>query len=166
MKTTMSTGMLLALALAGSIRVYGAAQTAQSPAPAKTSAKTVAPVRYFPNVPRRAQMYYQGAWGIDDLRVKYTEQGEIIRFSYRVVDPAKAAPLHDKKLVPVLIDSQTGVKLVVPQLEKVGQLRQSSTPIAGNTYWMGFSNMGRRIRPGDRVMVEIGNFHAMNLVVE
>ena len=58
------------------------------------------------------------------------------------------------------------VKLAVPEMEKVGKLRQSSTAIAGMSYWMAFSNSGRRVRPGDRVNVTIGNFHAMNLVVE
>jgi transcription elongation factor len=58
------------------------------------------------------------------------------------------------------------VKLVIPEMEKVGKLRQSSTPIAGRSYWMAFSNSGRRVRPGDRVDVQIGHFHAENLVVE
>jgi hypothetical protein len=56
--------------------------------------------------------------------------------------------------------------LVIPEMEKIGKLRQSSTPIAGKQYWMAFSNSGRRVRPGDRVIVEIGNFRAEGLVVE
>ena len=55
---------------------------------------------------------------------------------------------------------------MVPLMEKVGQLRQTSTPIAGKNYWMAFSNSGRRVRPGDRVTVEIGQFRADWLVVE
>jgi hypothetical protein len=51
-------------------------------------------------------------------------------------------------------------------MEKVGKLRQSSTPIAGQSYWMAFSNVGRRVRPGDLVIAEIGHFHADGLVVE
>jgi hypothetical protein len=111
-------------------------------------------------------MYYRGVWGIDSLTVKYTESGEMIRFSYRVVDPDKAATLNDKKAEPSLIDPKAGVKLVVPQMEKIGKLRQSSTAIAGKSYWMAFSNSGRRVRPGDRVDVEIGTFRAEGLVVE
>ncbi len=136
-----------------------------SATPAVTPAKSSA--RYTSNyVPRQAQMYYLSLWGIDSLKVKYTESGEMIRFTYRIVEPAKAAQLNDSKLEPALYDPQIGVKLVVPQMEKVGKLRQSSTPIAGKSYWMAFSNAGRRVRPGDRVSVEIGNFHAINLVVE
>jgi hypothetical protein len=111
-------------------------------------------------------MYFQDVWGVDSLTVKYTESGELIRFSWRVLDPAKAAPLHDKAAEPALFDPQAGVQLVVPQMEKIGKLRQSSTPIEGKSYWMAFSNSGRRVRPGDRVMVQIGQFHADWLVVE
>ncbi len=67
---------------------------------------------------------------------------------------------------PSLIDPQAGVKLVVPALEQVGQLRQSAPPEAGKVYWMAFSNKGRRVKRGDRVNVVIGRFHADGLVVE
>ncbi len=111
-------------------------------------------------------MYYEGVWGIDSLKVKYTESGEMIRFSWRVLDPDKAALLNDKKAEPSLIDLQAGVKLVVPEMEKVGKLRQSSTPVAGMSYWMAFSNSGRRVKRGDRVIVMVGQFRADGLVVE
>jgi hypothetical protein len=92
------------------------------------------------------------------------ESGEIIRFAYRVLDADKAKSLNDKKSEPSLIDLGAGVKLVVPSLEKVGQLRQSSTPVEGKTYWMAFSNKGRHVKPGHRVSVVIGNFRATDSV--
>jgi hypothetical protein len=149
--------------------------SAETPQPTAPSAQTPAAAKAVPatvrtslakQVPMRAHMYYQGVWGVDGLTVKYTESGEIIRFSYRVLDPAKAATLNDKNTEPSLIDPQAGVKLVVPQMEKIGKLRQSSAPIADKSYWIAFSNSGRRVRPGDRVDVEIGNFHAQGLLVE
>jgi hypothetical protein len=149
------------------------AQEAAQPKPAPAQAR--APAAAAPetsrtslakHVPMQARRYYEGVWGVDSLTVKYTESGEIIRFSYRVLDAEKAAALNDKGAEPSLIDPQAGVKLVVPQMEKIGQLRQSSTPIAGKQYWMAFSNSGRRVRPGHRVDVEVGNFHAQGLVVE
>ncbi len=150
-----------------------AQQSAPSQAPTAAGSKATAgsaiaaPRRYVPNqVPQQAEMYYLAVWGIDSLKVKYTESGEMIRFSYRVLDPRKAAQLNDAKAEPFLYDPQAGVKLVVPAMEKVGKLRQSSTPIAGKSYWMAFSNMGRRVRPRDRVSVEIGHFRAINLQVE
>jgi len=175
MQKALQSVVLSALVSAGSLCVLSAetghfsasgTEGSQSPAPANTPAKHGVPVRYVPNLSRRAQMYYVGVWGVDDFKLKYTESGEMIRFSWRVLDPAKAALLNDKKLQPSLTDPQARVKLVVPQMEKVGQLRQSSAPIAGKTYWMAFSNSGRRVRQGDRVSVDIGQFHAINLVVE
>jgi len=114
----------------------------------------------------RAGKYYALVWGVDSLSLKYAESGEIIRFSYRILDPSKARTLNDKKLEPSLIDPAAGVKLVIPSLEKVGQLRQSSTPEAGKSYWMAFSNKGRLVKRGHRVDVVIGSFRAQGLEVD
>jgi hypothetical protein len=133
-------------------------------APAKSAA---APSHYLPNrFAGRAGAYYKVVWGVDSLSVKWAESGELIRFSWRVLDPQKAQVLNDKKLEPSLIDQRAGVSLVVPTMEKVGQLRQSQPPEAGKSYWMAFSNKGRVIRRGDRVDVVIGPFRAENLVVD
>src|SRR5438132_583627 len=78
----------------------------------------------------------------------------------------KAKALNDKKNEPVLIDPQAGVKLVVPSMENVGQLRQSAPPEGGKSYWMVFSNKGRLVKRGDHVNVVIGAFHADGLVVD
>jgi hypothetical protein len=157
--------MLLAGLLAGSI--LAAPVAAQSPAPAGSSAAAAAPTTYRANrVSRHATAYYGAVWGVDSLSVKSVESGEMIRFSYRILDAVKAQSLNDKKVEPVLIDAQAGAKLVIPSLEKVGQLRQSSTPEAGRSYWMAFSNKGRLVKPGDRVDVVIGQFRADGLVVQ
>src|ERR1700686_3663783 len=133
----------------------------------KSSAVAAVPPRPDPNfLPQRAKMYYQGAWGVDSFRVKWAESGELIRFSWRVVAPAKAAALNDKKAEPTLIDPQAGVSLVVPAVSNVGKMRQASTPEAGKSYWMAFSNVGRRVKHGDRVSVVIGKFRAEGLAVE
>lgn len=137
------------------------------PAPATKRSGPVLPSRYRRNqVSASARRYYELMWGVDSLAVKSAESGEIIRFSYRVLDPDRAQPLNDKKNEPSLIAPRAGVKLVVPSLEKVGKLRQSSTPEAGKMYWMAFSNKGGLVKPGDRVNVVIGGFHAEGLVVQ
>src|SRR5438270_4108001 len=83
-------------------------------------------IHYQPNrFAKRATLHYELVWGVDSLNVKWAESGELIRFSWRVVDAQKAAAIADKKAEPQLIDSQAGVSLVIPQLEKVGKLRQS-----------------------------------------
>jgi len=140
---------------------------AQSAAPAGQPAAAGSPTRYQPNrFSRRAEIQYGLIWGIDSLSVKWAESGEMIRFAFRVIDAEKAKPLNDKKAEPSLIDAQAGVSLVIPSLEKVGQLRQSGTPEAGKSYWMAFSNKGRLVKRGDRVSVVIGNFRADGLVVD
>ncbi len=97
--------------------------------------------------------------------MKWAESGELIRFS-ACVDPARAEVLNDKRIAPSLIDPQAGVSLVVPAMDKVGQLRQSPPPEAGRSYWMAFSNKGRVVKRGDRVDVVVGPFRAENLVVD
>lgn len=158
-------GMLLAGTLVGGILVLPSG--AQSPAPAPKAAAATAPSRYHPDrFAGRAGRYYGLVWGVDSLGVKSVESGEIIRFTYYVLDANKAKQLNDKKSEPFLIDPQAGVKLVVPSMEKVGQLRQSATPEAGKSYWMAFSNKGRLVKRGDRVNVVIGQFRAEGLVVD
>jgi len=125
------------------------------------------PTRYQPNrFSGRAGAYYGVVWGVDSLSVKAVESGELIRFAWHVLNTDKAAPLNDKKVEPILLAPDAHVKLVIPSFEKVGQLRQTSTPEAGKSYWMAFSNPGRTVKRGDRVDVVIGRFKAEGLVVE
>lgn len=160
------TAMLLAGILAGSTFVSIA--SAQSAARAEKPSTAGTPTRYLPNrFPRLATAYYGLVWGVDTLTVKTAESGELIRFTYRVVDPEKAKLLNEKDIEPELIDPDAQVKLVIPSLEKVGKLRQSSSsPEVGKSYWMAFSNPGRPVKKGDRVNIVIGQFHADGLVVQ
>ena len=149
----------------------GAPAAAAPAAPAQAASKDAkakpAPSRYHPDrFAGRARTYYEVDWGIDSISVKLVESGELVRFSYRVLDPGKAHVLNDKQNEASLIDPKAGVSLVVPTMEKVGQLRQSAPPQAGRSYWMTFSNKGRRVARGDRVDVVIGTFRASNLVVD
>ena len=148
-----------------------------SPAPATPQASNPAPSAAPAHAKKKspyasaekslhAERYFQAAWGVDSLSVKAVESGQMIRFSYRILDPAKAKPLNDKKVTPYLMDEQAHVKLIVPTLEKVGQLRQSSTPESGRIYWMVFSNKERFVKPGNRVTVVIGKFRVDDLVVQ
>ncbi len=145
-----------------------ASQTTGKPgAPPDKPAAAAAAQRYRPErFAGRAGSYYRLVWGVDSLGVKWVESGEVIRFTYRVLDPTKAKVLNDKKNEPALIDPKAGVQLVVPQMEKIGQLRQSSLPEAGKSYWMAFSNKGRLVKHGDHVIVQIGQFRADGLVVD
>jgi hypothetical protein len=140
--------------------IPAAAPAQHAPAPRKAS-----PFRPAGVTPG-ARTYYQSVWGVDNFLVRQTASGSLIRFSYRVTDPARAKPLGDKEATPYLIGLRSRAVLQIPVLENVGQLRQTGVPKAGQEFWMVFSNKGNLVRPGDRVNVVIGAFHADGLLVE
>ena len=45
---------------------------------------------YQPGMPRHATNYYQTVWGVDSFSTKVVESGEMIRFSYRVLDAGES----------------------------------------------------------------------------
>jgi hypothetical protein len=138
---------------------------AQDPAPPSGPALRSSP--YVPvKVPQNAKNYYQMMRGIDHLSVRRTASGNLLRFSYRVTDPAMAKLLGDKSTMPYLYGQTSHALLEVPVMDTVGQLRQTGPLEIGQAYWMVFSNKGNLIRTGDRVNVLIGAFHIDGLVVE
>lgn len=186
-RTLREKAMLLAVALVSSMPVSPVFSQSPASAPAPATSATPAPngARTLPasaarpaaaSIPYRNQpnrissreaAYYESVWGIAEPNVKAVESGIILRFSYRVLDPQKVKPLIDKKLNPILESPEKGVRLVIPSMEKVGQLRQAPQKIeAGQSYWMAFSNSGRLLKPGDRVDIVIGDFHARGLLVQ
>lgn len=114
----------------------------------------------------RGEMYYARLYGVDQLQVRSIASGSSLEFRYRVLDAQKAALLSDKRAKPVLIDQQTGNRLTVPTMEKIGDLRQTAAPEEGREYWMVFANRGKLVKPGQRVDVVIGAFHVSGLTVE
>src|SRR6266478_311550 len=170
--------MLLAGLLAGSIVVCSALmQAAQGkdktvrarPAPVAPTASTASKATPTVSAVARSQRgaeFYRKRWGIDNIVVRATASGILIRFSYRVVDAEKAALINDKSKPPYLIEEKTGIALQIPAMEKVGQLRQTAKPENGREYWMAFSNKSKFIKPGSRVDIVIGSFRINDLVVE
>jgi hypothetical protein len=140
----------------------GAAGTASTVAPA---AAGVRPVPTSVTSGREATMLRR-LWGIDDIHLRSTASGSLIRFSYRVVDADKAKILNSKNATPYLVDEKNGLALQVPMMEQVGQLRQVATPQNGRDYWMAFANKGRYVKPGSHVTVIIGSLRISGLVVE
>jgi hypothetical protein len=114
----------------------------------------------------KARKYYVGAWGVDKMKVSYASSGNLIRFSYRVSDAELAKPLGNREEQPMLVGLRSRAVLQIPVMDNVGPLRQATVPKLGQEYWMMFSNKGNLVRPGDRVNVIIGQFHADGLVVE
>jgi hypothetical protein len=156
-------GLLPSIGLALGIAVPVCA--AQAPSPTAHPAKTTSPYHGM-LLSDKASKFYPAAWGVDRLRVNYTSSGNLIRFSFRVVQPKLAKALGDHEATPYLFAPRTHAVLQVPNMEKIGQLRQLHTDEADKEYWMVFSNKGNLVRPGERVNVIIGNFHADGLLVE
>jgi hypothetical protein len=163
---------LLALACSTPCAVMALAEaTPAAAAPsASTGASAVAGRKAAPNRQQKqsskAKNYYVTAWGVDKMTVSSTASGNLIRFSYRVSDPERAKMLGEKKYTPYMVSPRAGAVLQVPVMDKVGMLRQAAPPEAGKEYWMVFSNKGNLVKPGDRVNVVIGAFHADGLMVE
>jgi hypothetical protein len=160
--------VLLAGILTGTLVATAFSQIVPSASTPGAKPSSVArPTRYQPDrFAGRAGEYFRLIWGVDSIKVKAVESGELIRFTYRVVDPNKATVFNDKKIDAFLDFPQAHARLVIPTLEKVGQLRQYNTPDAGKSYWMAFSNPQLTVKRGDHVNIVIGQFHADGLVVE
>jgi hypothetical protein len=162
--------MLLACALAG-VLASPAFATALAPPAAVTAASSVAPaaavrVRSNSVTNDRQATLLRRLWGIDDVHVRSTASGALVRFSYRVVSADKAKILNSKDATPYLIDEQHSLALQVPVMEQVGQLRQVAAPQNGRDYWMAFSNKGKYLKPGNHVTLMVGNLRISGLVVE
>jgi hypothetical protein len=115
----------------------------------------------------RAANYYRRNYGIEVTSIRPVSSGEMVRLTYRIIDPVKAKPLIDKDATPYLVDRASGLKLEVPTMEKIGQLRQStSKPQAGRVYWMIFANTHLAVKAGSRVDVVIGHLHMNDLLVD
>ena len=154
--------IIVSTGLAQAVQEQGkpsASRTAAPPAKHKASP-------YRPGVPDSAKGYLQAMWGVDNMLVRHMASGNLIRFSYRVTDPVRAKALGDKLATPLLYGQRSRALLHIPVMDKVGQLRQTGTAEAGREYWMVFSNKGNVVKPGDRVDVVIGSFHADGLMVE
>jgi hypothetical protein len=166
----LASGIVVSTALAQAAHGGEKLGEARSPAssPAASAAPAPAPLPSLPAATRSVSQdaFYKHWWGVEILGVRAVSSGLMLRFTYRVLDANKANALNDNKLIPYLMGEKTGVRLEVPTLEKVGQLRQIAPPQGGREYWMVFGNANRLVRPGDRVDVVIGNFRVDGLVVE
>jgi hypothetical protein len=143
------------------------AQLAQfAPAVAAGAVVAAAPLKFNSVTSNRQALTIRRLWGIDNVHVRSTASGALVRFSYRVVDLDKARVLNSKDATPYLVDEQHGLALQIPLMEQVGQLRQVAEPQNGRDYWMAFSNKGRYLKPGNHVTLITGNLRIDGLVVE
>ena len=106
--------------------------------------------------------------GIKIVGLRRSAVGYMLDFRYRLLDPAKASPLLDRKIRPYLLDEATGAKLGVPDAPKVGQLRPTSrnNVIPGRNYYILFANPGRYLQAGSKVTLIAGDARISHLTVE
>jgi hypothetical protein len=163
--TLIASARALALPLIAGFLLSAAASAAETATDTSaTPPRKTSP--YVPGMTSDAKKYYATIWGVDQLRVRLAESNQLVRFDYRVLDATKAAPLNDRASNPLLLDEAAHAVLYVPQMEKVGPLRQSMKPQDGQVYWMVFSNKGEPVKAGHKVSVVIGSFRADGLVVQ
>jgi hypothetical protein len=105
-------------------------------------------------------------WGVEVRGVRLATSGWMLTFRYKVLDLDKAKALFDPKSAPYIVDEASGARLAVPAMENIGELRQTMNAAAGREYYIMFGNGSRVVRPGCRVDVVIGAFHAEGIVVE
>jgi hypothetical protein len=167
--------LLLVCALVGTFATAALARPQQGPQqsapsasapPGEASPAAAVPLKFNSVTSSREATLLRRLWGIDDVHVRSTASGALVRFSYRVVDADKSKILNSKEAAPYLVDEQHGLALQVPVMEQVGQLRQVATPQNGRDYWMAFSNKGRYLKPGNHVTLIVGNLRVSGLVVE
>jgi hypothetical protein len=72
----------------------------------------------------KAHEYYPAAWGVEHLQTALTSSGNLVRFTFRVLDPKRAKPFADHAATPYLYAPRTHAVLQVPTMEQIGQLRQ------------------------------------------
>lgn len=106
--------------------------------------------------------------GIRVEGLRLSAAGYMLDFRYRVTDPAKAAPLLDKKVRPYLLDEVSGAQLAVPDTAKLGQLRTTgrNREIHDQDYFIMFANPGRFVQAGSRMTLVMGDLRIGNITVE
>jgi len=104
-------------------------------------------------------------WGVEILGIRITASGYALDLRYRVTDAEKAAPIFERQNKPVLIDQESGREFQIGGSPTVGPMRSSYIPHVDRTYVMLFGNAGGYLRPGSKVNLEVGPFHAEGLTV-
>lgn len=111
----------------------------------------------------------QTTYGIRVEGLRLTSAGSMLDFRYRVLDPAKAAPLLNGKIQPHLLDEVRGATLDVPDTPVLGRIRQTARNhkiMENRTYFMLFGNPGKAVRSGDRVTLLLGEMKITDLTVQ
>jgi hypothetical protein len=105
-----------------------------------------------PKLDPQAVAAFEDQTGIRISRVAVTAGGGLIDFRYQVLDPAKAAVVHERGRTPALVDERSGDVLD----DLWGHQGHSGRLNAGRTYFLLFVNPNGQIEPYRRLSVRIG----------
>ena len=128
---------------------------------------TVTGKKTLNNVETQKALTIEEKWGIEVLGIRPTAAGQMMHFRYKVLDSEKAASLVSPGAKPYIIDQASGLSAKVPNLPKIGTLRQRSQVARKDIeYFVLFSNPGNIIKSGSKVTVVIGDLSINDLIVE
>jgi hypothetical protein len=115
-----------------------------------------------PSVSKVSQTAMEEEVGVRVTQLAVTGNGGLIDLRYQVVDPDKAAIVHDPGYPPSIVDEETGARVSELWMNHLhrGPLH------AGVVYYMLFVNRGGLIRPGSRVSVRLGSVRLEGVAVE
>ena len=171
-KGTLLAGLLASSVLLSMASAQAAPQNAaQQKPPASAQSKPSSangPSRRLAKVgiPASARQYYQLTFGVDNLSIKSVESGSMLRFSYHVLNAAKAQALNDKKATLSLRPEKPSTargpvygkgRTVTPEFLRFRKVAR--------TGWSSRTSKDL-VKPGARVDVVIGPFRAQGLLVE
>lgn len=106
------------------------------------------------------------AWGIARASAHVSAAGDKVDVRYRVRDPAKAAPVVNRQVLPTLVHGPSGTVLTLPEQRHVGGARPAVKPEPAKTYFILFENPNALVRPGDALMLRIGDAEPVALVAQ
>lgn len=151
--------------LAAAIVMAGTSDRAGAAEKTALSKKTGSPEKHGKPTPRDV---IEDKLGIKIVGLRRSSAGYMLDFRYRLLNPAKAAQLLDRKLNPYLLDEATGARFSVPTAPKVGQLRPTSRNkiIPGRNYYILFANPGRYLKAGSKVTLVAGDALIKHLTIE
>ena len=100
--------------------------------------------------------------GVRLIRVAVTGGGGLLDLRYQVVDPSKAAAVHEAQTPPAIIDERTGLVLnrLLMGHAHHGQLKPAVS------YYLIFENTGNWVRRGSEVTVLLGDAQVEHVVVK
>lgn len=105
-------------------------------------------------------------WGVKLQGIQITAAGHMLDFRFWVTDTTKAAPLLDKRNKASAIIEDTGAKLEVPNVPRIGSLRQTSKQVKqGMMFTILFANPGKMVAAGQKLTISIGDFTVKHVTV-